>query len=57
MNATRYMTVSEAAAYARVTPRTVRRHISDGTLTRHNFGRRLLVDINELDQIIAGGVR
>lgn len=57
MHATPYMTVSEAAAYARVTPRTVRRHISDGTLTRHNFGGRLLIDLRELNALITGGAK
>jgi excisionase family DNA binding protein len=42
--------ICDAAAYAHVHPRTIRRRISDGTLTGYRFGPRLIrVDLNEMD--------
>jgi excisionase family DNA binding protein len=46
----RYASIKEAAACARCSPLTIRRRISDGTLTGYRFGPRILrVDLNELD--------
>ena len=45
--------MAEAAAYARLSIRTIRRYIADGRLTGYKVGPRLVrVDLNELDGII-----
>ncbi|ORJ57777.1 helix-turn-helix domain-containing protein [Mycobacterium simiae] len=48
----RYITVSEAAEYLRISDRTVRRLRADGELTRYPHGRSrrvIRVDLNEID--------
>lgn len=46
----RLVTLEDAAEYAWVSPKTIRRRIADGTLTGYRLGPRLLrVDLNELD--------
>jgi len=52
--------IADAAAYARVHPRTIRRAIAAGRLTGYRMGPRLIrVDLNELDAMLrpipAGG--
>jgi excisionase family DNA binding protein len=52
--------ITEAAEYADVSARTVRRYVSDGRLTGFRVGPRLVkVDLDELDALIrpipAGG--
>jgi excisionase family DNA binding protein len=52
--------ITEAAEYADVSARTVRRYVSDGRLTGFRVGPRLVkIDLDELDRIIrpipAGG--
>jgi len=43
-----------AADYARVSVKTIRRRIADGTLTGYRMGPRLIrVDLNELDAILS----
>ncbi len=43
----------DAAAYAGVHPRTLRRRIADGALTGYRMGPRLIrVDLNELDELL-----
>jgi excisionase family DNA binding protein len=55
--------IQNAAAYAGVSTKTIRRRISDGSLTGFRMGPRLLrVDLNELDAMLrpiptAGGHR
>lgn len=55
--------IQNAAAYAGVSPKTIRRRISDGSLNGYRMGPRLLrVDLNELDAMLrpiptAGGHR
>ncbi|HEY5843954.1 MAG TPA: excisionase family DNA-binding protein [Mycobacterium sp.] len=47
----RLVSIADAAEYAAVSTITVRRRISDGTLTAYRVGPRLLrVDLNEVDQ-------
>jgi len=49
----RLVTVADAASYAAVTTKTLRRRISDGTITGYRFGPRLIrVDLNELDAMV-----
>lgn len=49
----RLASITEAAAYASVASKTIRRRIADGTLTGYRFGPRLLrVDLDELDQLL-----
>lgn len=46
----RYATLSEAAQYAHVHPKTLRRRIAAGELTGYRMGSRLIrVDLDELD--------
>jgi excisionase family DNA binding protein len=49
----RLVSLNEAGEYADVNPRTIRRRISDGTLTGYRMGPRIVrVDLNELDAIL-----
>jgi excisionase family DNA binding protein len=49
----RLASIEAAADYAQCGARTIRRRISDGSLTGYRFGPRLLrVDLNELDAIL-----
>lgn len=46
----RNVSIGEAANYAGVSVRTVRRRIADGSLTGYRFGARLIrIDLDELD--------
>lgn len=48
----RWATVAEAAAYSRLSKRTIWRYIADERLTGYRFGRRLLqVDLNDIDNL------
>lgn len=52
--------ISEAAEYAAVSPKTIRRRIADGSLTAYRMGPRLIrVDLAEIDNLLqripAGG--
>lgn len=50
----RYADLTEAAAYAKVHPRTIRRWISAGLLKGYRAGPRLLrVNLNELDAMLS----
>ena len=52
-NRPRYAKIPVAAEYAGVCSKTIRRRISDGSLTGHRFGQRLiLVDLDELDGLM-----
>lgn len=49
----RYITIAETADYLQVSPRTVRRLITDGELTGYRMGnsrRAIRVDLNEIDE-------
>lgn len=49
----RLVPINQAADYAAVNPKTIRRRIADGTLTGYRMGPRLLrVDLNELDAML-----
>lgn len=46
----RLTSLADAAAYAGVTPKTIRRRIADGTVPAYRMGPRLLrVDLDDLD--------
>jgi excisionase family DNA binding protein len=46
----RLASISEAADYCGIHPRTIRRRISDGTITGYTVGKKLVrVDLNEID--------
>jgi excisionase family DNA binding protein len=46
----RRVPIAEAAEYASVSVRTIRRRIADGSITGYRFGARLIrVDLDELD--------
>ena len=52
--ARRLASLSGAAEYADVNPRTIRRRIADGTITGYRLGPRVIrVDLNELDRVFA----
>lgn len=52
----RYATLTEAAEYAAVNPRTLRRRIAAGDLTGFRMGPRVVrVDLNELDRLLVSG--
>jgi excisionase family DNA binding protein len=47
----RIASISDAAEYSGVHPRTIRRHIAAGRLTGYRMGPRLIrVDLNEVDE-------
>lgn len=49
----RLESIQNAAAYAGVSSKTIRRRISDGSLRGYRMGPRLLrVDLNELDAML-----
>ena len=49
----RLASLADAATYAAVNPRTIRRRVADGTLTGYRMGPRLLrIDLNELDAFL-----
>lgn len=49
----RYASVAEAAVYAGVCERTIRRYITDGRIPGYRVGPRLIkVDLNEMDRLI-----
>jgi len=51
--ARRLAPLPDAAEYIGVTDRTLRRWISDGTLTGYRLGRKTLrVDLNEVDEAL-----
>ncbi len=46
----RLVSIADAATYTAASPQTIRRRISDGTLTGYRVGSKLLrVDLNEVD--------
>lgn len=49
----RLSSIPSAADYAAVSTKTIRRRISDGSLTGYRFGARVIrVDLNELDELL-----
>lgn len=52
MSASPYFKLPEAAAYARVSIRTLQRHLKTGTLRRYGLGQRVLIDRMELETLI-----
>lgn len=54
MASNRYSSIAEAAEYAGVSTRTIRRYIASGLITGFRFGPRLIrIDLDELDAFIA----
>ena len=48
----RWATLKDAADYISVHPKTLTRKFSDGTLIRYRIGRRVMVDLDELDSLM-----
>ncbi len=48
----RWATLQEAAEYLCCHPKTISRRFSDGTLNRYRMGRRILVDLDEVDAVM-----
>jgi excisionase family DNA binding protein len=47
--------VAQVATYCAVTPKTVRRWIEEGRLTRYTAGARLIrIDLDEVDAMLQG---
>ena len=60
VRARRWASLKEAAEYIRVHPKTLTRRFSDGSLIRYRVGRRVMVDLDELDDLVtasAGGLK
>ena len=58
--ARRWASLKEAAEYISVHPKTLTRRFSDGSLIRYRVGRRVMVDLDELDELVvasAGGLK
>lgn len=54
MASTRYSTIAEAAEFAGISTRTIRRYIAAGLITGYRVGPRLIrVDLNELGRFIS----
>lgn len=52
-NDRRLASLNDAAEYAAVNPRTIRRRIADGSLTGYRLGSRVIrVDLDELDRLL-----
>jgi len=49
----RWLTVEQAASYVSARPRTIRELIWSGQLKRAKVGRRFLVDLADLDSLVA----
>lgn len=51
--ARRLASINQAAEYAAVSTKTIRRRIADGTLTGYRMGSRIIrVDLDELDSLL-----
>lgn len=50
--ARRWATLDQAAAYLNCHRKTISRRLTDGTLSRYRMGRRLLVDLDEVDAVL-----
>lgn len=51
--ARRLASINQAADYAAVSSKTIRRRIADGSLTGYKMGTRIIrVDLDELDQLL-----
>lgn len=48
-----FLTLREAAAYARCSPRTIQRRVDAGALTRYGFGRSVLIRRAELELLLS----
>ena len=48
----RWATLQEVAEYVCCQPKTNSRRFSDGTLNRYRMGRRILVDLDEVDAVM-----
>jgi excisionase family DNA binding protein len=49
----RLLSVDEAAAYAGVNPRTIRRRIAEGDLVAHRIGRKLIrIELVEIHKML-----
>jgi excisionase family DNA binding protein len=49
----RWLTIEQAASYVNARPRTIRELIWRGELQRAKVGKRFLVDVSELDRLVA----
>lgn len=47
------VSINQAADYAGVSPKTIRRRIADGSITGYRMGRRLIrIDLDQLEQTL-----
>ena len=47
--ARRWATVTDAITYTGLSQSTIRRALNAGDLTKHRFGKRILIDLDEID--------
>lgn len=52
-DARRWATLHDAARYVCCHPKMITRRFGDGTLNRYRMGRKILVDLDELDAVLA----
>lgn len=48
----RRASIPAAAEYVPCSAKTIRRRIADGSLTGYRFGRKILVDLDEIDALL-----
>jgi excisionase family DNA binding protein len=49
----RLASINQAAEYAAVSTKTIRRRIADGTLTGYRMGSRIIrIDLDEIDEVL-----
>lgn len=48
----RRASIADAAAYVPCSTKTIRRRIADGTLNARRFGKKILVDLDEIDELL-----
>lgn len=52
-HARRLASIQQAAEYAAISPKTLRRRVADGSITGYRAGPRLIrVDLNEVDRLL-----
>jgi excisionase family DNA binding protein len=50
--ASRRVSIADAAAYVPCSTKTIRRRVASGELRAVRFGRKLLVDLDEIDRLL-----
>lgn len=48
----RRASIADAAKYVPCSTKTIRRRIADGSVTGYRFGRKIVVDLDDLDRLL-----